>query len=107
MGNIKDFVKTQNPDKKWVRTGEAIDAGAKVYGFRVDNVHSTAYKMLNVMTRNVNDQQLGVIKEDEESEDEEGEEVKSQDRKKKATRKLPVLNSGGEKTLDKETNLNL
>ena len=107
MGNIKDFVKTQNPDKKWVRTGEAIDAGAKVYGFRVDNIHSTAYKMLNVMARNVNDQQLGVIKEDEESENEEDEEVKSQDRKKKAIRKLPVLNKGGEKTLDKETNLNL
>ena len=104
MDNIKDFVKTQNPDKKWVRTGEAIDAGAKVYGFRVDNVHSTAYRMLNGMARG-NDQ-LHVIKEDEESEVE-GQEENKQEKKKKVHRKVVVTNSNGEKTLEKESNLNL
>ena len=29
-----------------------IDAGAKVYGFRVDNVHSETYRMWNGMQRN-------------------------------------------------------
>ena len=106
LDNVKDFIKTQNPDKKWIRTGEAIDAGAKVYGFRVDNVHHTAYKMLNVMSRNVSDQ-LGVIKEDEESEEVEDEEEKKQGKKKKAIRKHIDNNFSGEKTLDKESNLNL
>jgi len=33
---------------KWLRSGEA---GAKVYGFRVDNVHNEAYRILNGMSR--------------------------------------------------------
>jgi len=36
---------------KWLRSGEAIGAGAKVYGFRVDNVHNEAYRILNGMSR--------------------------------------------------------
>ena len=67
MTNIKEFVQTQNADKKWVRTGEAIDAGAKVYGFRVDNVHHSAYRMLSTFARTGNEQ-LEMINEDEDSE---------------------------------------
>jgi hypothetical protein len=37
---------------KWIRTAEAIGAGAKIYGFRVDNVHMDTYKMLNTLSRN-------------------------------------------------------
>ena len=36
---------------KWLRSGEAIGAGAKVYGFRVDNVHNETYRILNGMAR--------------------------------------------------------
>ena len=37
---------------KWLRSAEALGAGAKIYGFRVDNVHMDAYKMLSSLTRN-------------------------------------------------------
>ena len=36
---------------KWLRSGEAIGAGAKVYGYRVDNVHNETYRILNGMAR--------------------------------------------------------
>lgn len=39
LDNIKDFVHQQKDGNKWVRSGEVIDAGTKIYGFRVDNVH--------------------------------------------------------------------
>ena len=50
--------------------------------------------------------QLHVIKEDEESEVE-GQEENKQEKKKKVHRKVVVTNSNGEKTLEKESNLNL
>jgi hypothetical protein len=34
-----------------LRSGEVIGAGAKVYGFRVDNVHHETYRLLNGMSR--------------------------------------------------------
>ena len=37
-----------------MRTGEALGAGAKIYGFRVDNVHNDAYKMMGSLSRNQN-----------------------------------------------------
>ena len=37
---------------KWLRSAEALGAGAKIYGFRVDNVHMDTYKMLSSLTRN-------------------------------------------------------
>ena len=45
-------MQAQNADKKWINTGEAIKASAQVYGFRVDNVHSETYRMLNGIHRN-------------------------------------------------------
>lgn len=34
-----------------MRSGEAIGAGSKLYGFRVDNVHNETYRLLNGMSR--------------------------------------------------------
>ena len=45
-------MQAQNADKKWINTGDAIKASAQVYGFRVDNVHSETYRMLNGIHRN-------------------------------------------------------
>ena len=58
------------------------------------------------MSRNVSDQPED-IKEDDESEEVDNEEEKKQAKKKKAIRKHIDNNFSGEKTLDKETNLNL
>ena len=41
-------------ETKWLKTGEALGAGAKVYGFRVDHVHHDAYKMMGSLARNAN-----------------------------------------------------
>ena len=41
-----------NMANKWLRSAEALGAGAKIYGFRVDNVHMDTYKMLSSLTRN-------------------------------------------------------
>ena len=50
---MKEFLSNnERLETKWLRTGEAIGAGAKIYGFRVDNVHSDAYKMLSSLARN-------------------------------------------------------
>ena len=49
-----------NVQNKWVRTAEAIGAGAKIYGYRVDNVHMDAYKMLNTLSRN-GDQNIELV----------------------------------------------
>ena len=45
-------MKKQNEQKKWITTGEALNASAMVYGFRVDHIHSEAYRMLNAVNRN-------------------------------------------------------
>lgn len=34
--------------------GEALAAGAKIYGYRVDHVHHDAYKMMGSFARNKN-----------------------------------------------------
>ena len=111
LDSIKDYVKMQKTDKKWVRTGEAIDAAAKVYGFRVDNVHSETYRMLNGMNRNVHagEQELELIGEENEDEDEGGADgaKDSAERKQKRVRKLVFNEAGGQKTLEKEANLNM
>ena len=50
---MKEFLKqNEKLDSKWMRTGEALGAGAKIYGFRVDNVHCDAYKMMGSLSRN-------------------------------------------------------
>jgi hypothetical protein len=35
-----------------LNSGEAIGAGAKIYGMRVDNTHNSAYNMLNRLRLN-------------------------------------------------------
>jgi|DEB0MinimDraft_12_1074336.scaffolds.fasta_scaffold135298_1 hypothetical protein len=51
-------------ETKWLRTGEALGAGAKIYGFRVDNVHIDAYKMMSSLARNQNgEQEIELIQE--------------------------------------------
>jgi len=39
-----------------------IDAGTKIYGFRVDNVHQETYRMLSGMNRNAaGEQEIEII----------------------------------------------
>lgn len=77
---MQDFVKLQRADKKWVRTGEAIDAGAKVYSCRVDHIHSETYRMLNEVCINALDNK------DEENAD--GPKDQEADKRKKSCERL-------------------
>ena len=52
IDDMKAFLAQQKDDKKWIKSGQIIDTGAKVYGYRVDNVHNETYRMWNGMQRN-------------------------------------------------------
>ena len=63
--------------------------------------------MLNGMCRNAIDQELEIIKDEEDSENGEGIRESAEEKKKKRMMKLTLSKTGGEKTLDKEANLNV
>ena len=58
----------------WVRTGEALGAGAKIYGFRVDNVHLQAYQVLGGLHRNGQGEEILEVIGMEEEEENNGQE---------------------------------
>ena len=41
----------QNKEVGWLRVGAGIDAIAKIYGYRVDQVHQETYKVLGGLHR--------------------------------------------------------
>ena len=115
LDNIKDFIQQQKDGNKWIRSGEAIDAGTKIYGFRVDNVHSETYRMLNGITRNQGaDEEIAIVGAAGESDDDkansndEQRDLRDDDaQKKKVARKIKFAENQGEKTLEKLQNLNV
>ena len=86
VDDFKKFISTQKPEQKWVRSGQVVDTGAKVYGYRVDNVHNETYRMWNGMVRNaaIDD---GIPEDDEEDEvsqvDADGNPINQEDVKRK------------------------
>jgi condensin complex subunit 2 len=99
-------------DNNWGRTGEALGAGAKIYGYRVDNVHMETYKILGGLHRHgLGDHEIEVVmgddKADEERQDGEDEETKELENSgnKRKKRVLKFTDAQGEKTLDKPENL--
>ena len=87
--DVENFL-NQRPETKWLRSGEAVHAGGKVYGFRVDNVHNTVYRILGGLNRNAVEE-VDVINEEENKESEE---------KKNTLRKLKFSPNDGLKTLE-------
>ena len=122
LDNIKEYVGSLPASTKWLRSGEVIGAGAKVYGFRVDNVHHETYRLLNGMSRG--NQTADEIQEEngQKADGEENGEILDQQENKKKGQKVKFhgneeMNNAedylnnfdkyGVKTLEKETNLNL
>ena len=106
--DVKQFISQQKEDKKWIRSGQVVDTGAKVYGFRVDNVNNETYRMWNGMLRNMEDidEQEGEESAEESKQqmyDEDGNPI-AQDpnvrEKKRQNRILKLTDKGGEKTLE-------
>ena len=70
LDQMKEFL--TNHDKletKWLRTGEALGAGAKIYGYRVDHVHNDTYKMMSSLARNQNGEQIIELVQNQDNDD--------------------------------------
>ena len=104
---MQEFLRqNKNLETKWLRTGEALGAGAKIYGFRVDNVHSDTYKMISTLARNGNDQECEIDLIEEENSGNQDDRNKRTDKKRTTARKKLQMQEGdGEKTLDTDENL--
>ena len=61
----------KNEESAWQKASASLDVSAKVYGYRVDSVHSEAFKFLGGLNRNKKDEEEKENKE-EEKENEEG-----------------------------------
>lgn len=49
---------SKNEESSWQKASASLDATAKIYGFRVDSVHSETYKFLGGLNRNKKDANL-------------------------------------------------
>ena len=116
LDDLREFLNNnENMETKWLRTGEAIGAGAKIYGFRVDNVHSNTYKMISTLARNgaEGDEIQIVGQNDDFSDDEENQPVigaksaKVEASTNRKLRKFKFSQSDGEKTMEKLENLDI
>ena len=53
LSKIPNLIKpNQTEDSSWQKASASLDASAKIYGFRVDAVHSDTFKILNGLNRN-------------------------------------------------------
>ena len=41
----------RSDESSWLRASASLDASAKIYGFRVDQVHTETYKVLGGLAR--------------------------------------------------------
>ena len=80
----------KNEESAWQKASASLDVSAKVYGYRVDSVHSETFKFLGGLNRN---------KKDEQEKEEQGEEEKENEEAKKE-----IKVRRGQNTL--ETNIN-
>ena len=75
VGFIEDIAKLLNnkEESSWQKASASLDASAKIYGYRVDSVHSETFKFLGGLNRNE--------KKDKENEDVDGEEKTQKEKK--------------------------
>ena len=60
----------KNEESAWQRASASLDVSAKVYGYRVDSVHSETYKFLGGLNRNKKGEEQKENEEEKENEDE-------------------------------------
>lgn len=92
IDNLPDFISKLPAATKWLRSGEAIGAGAKIYGFRVDNVHNETYRILSGLRRN----EIEVIREGGSDEERDGkEDDNTHENKRKVKQQIKFTVSDG------------
>lgn len=113
---MKEFLNNHEKlETKWLRTGEALGAGAKIYGFRVDRVHDDTYKMVSSLARNQGGEQVIELlhnENDNELSDDGGNDLKGGKEIKHANttnrkRQIKFLDTQGQKTLMEEKQIDL
>ena len=83
----------KNEESAWQKASASLDASAKIYGFRVDSVHTETFKFLGGLNRNK--KELNIKDENNENEENQEEEEKTK-KKEKLKRGINTL----------ETNIN-
>ena len=71
----------KNEESAWQKASASLDATAKIYGYRVDSVHSETFKFLGGLNRNK--KELNLKEDNNEENQEEVEEIKKKDKIKK------------------------
>jgi condensin complex subunit 2 len=84
--SITSMLVSKDEESAWQKASASLDATAKIYGYRVDSVHTETFKFLGGLNRNKKDIN---IKEDNENnnEEESKEEVVEEIKKKEKVRK--------------------
>ena len=65
----------KNEESAWQKASASLDVSAKVYGYRVDSVHSETFKFLGGLNRNKKEEE---VKEGDQEDEKENEEVKKE-----------------------------
>ena len=76
----------KNEESAWQKASASLDATAKIYGYRVDSVHSETFKFLGGLNRNK--KELNLKEDNNEENQEEVEEIKKEDKIKKGINTL-------------------
>ena len=79
----------KNEESAWQKASASLDATAKIYGFRVDSVHSETFKFLGGLNRNK--KELNLKDDNNNNEEEIQEEVEETKKKEKNKRGINTL----------------
>ena len=82
---------SKDEESAWQKASASLDATAKIYGFRVDSVHTETFKFLGGLNRNKKDLNIkedNTNNNDEESKEEVVEEIK---KKRKGTKRYEYI----------------
>jgi condensin complex subunit 2 len=106
IDHMNDVLAQQDEDS-FQQASCTIDAGVKIYAYRVDSVHSETYKMLGGLSRG--DMESGGPDEDEEeadnADDQDGSSEKVANKQLKKSKKAVAINLNSTNTLEAEANL--
>jgi condensin complex subunit 2 len=82
LERLPNLINTKE-ETSWQKASASLDASAKIYGFRVDSVHTETFKFLGGLSRADN--------KEEDQQVDEGEEGGVKERKNKASDKLVIV----------------
>ena len=79
---------TKDEETAWQKASASLDATAKIYGYRVDSVHTETFKFLGGLNRNKKDMEVKEDNNEEESKEEVVEEIKKKEKVRRGVNTL-------------------